>query len=142
MSHNAHDHYQALRFGIVMIGFGLSRTFWLSLLLLGIFGALDSISMVIRDVLMLTRTPDAMRRRVAAIEGVFPGSSNQLGGIESGVTAQLFGPVASVVGCGIATIGIVLAVAGLSPELRQMRTLLVGPIPTLVSHIPHPVPHF
>ncbi len=113
-------------FGIVMIGFGLSRTCWLSLLLLGIFGALDSISMVIRDVLMLTRTPDAMRGRVAAIEGVFTGSSNQLGGIESGVTAQLFGPVASVVGGGIATIGIVLAVAGLSPELRQMRTLLVA----------------
>ncbi len=113
-------------FGLVMIGFGLSRIFWLSLLFLGIFGALDSISMVIRDVLMLTRTPDAMRGRVAAIEGVFTGSSNQLGGIESGVTAQLFGPVASVVGGGIATLGIVLAVASLSPELRQMRTLLVA----------------
>jgi len=63
-----------------------------------------------------------MRRRVAAIEGVFTGSSNQLGGIESGVTAQLCGPVASVVGGGIATIGIVLAVAGLSPELRLLPT--------------------
>ena len=112
--------------GLIMIGFGLSRVFWLSLLLLGIFGALDSMSMVIRDVLMLSRTPDAMRGRVAAIEGVFTGSSNQLGGLESGVTAQLFGPVASVVGGGLATIGVVLAVAGLSSELRQMRTLLVA----------------
>jgi MFS family permease len=112
--------------GLSMIGFGLSRVFWLSLLLLGIFGALDSLSMVIRDVLMLTRTPDAMRGRVAAIEGVFTGSSNQLGGLESGVTAQLFGPVASVVGGGLATMGVVLAVAVLSPELRQMRTLLVA----------------
>jgi len=65
-------------FGIVMIGFGLSRTCWLSLLLLGIFGALDSISMVIRDVLMLTRTPDAMRGRVAAIEGVFSNSRRSI----------------------------------------------------------------
>jgi len=112
--------------GFVMIGFGLSRVFWLSLLFLVIFGALDSISMVIRDVLVLTRTPDAMRGRVAAIEGVCTGSSNQLGGLESGMTAQLFGPVASVVGGGLATLGVVLAVAGLSPELRQMRTLLVA----------------
>jgi MFS family permease len=112
--------------GMVMIGFGLSRVFWLSLLLLGLFGALDSLSMVIRDVLMLSRTPDAMRGRVAAIEGVFTGSSNQLGGLESGVTAQLFGPVASVVGGGLATLGIVLAVTSLSPALRQMRTLLVA----------------
>jgi hypothetical protein len=111
---------------MVMIGFGLSRVFWLSLLLLGLFGALDSLSMVIRDVLMLSRTPDAMRGRVAAIEGVFTGSSNQLGGLESGVTAQLFGPVASVVVGGLATLGIVLAVTSLSPALRQMRTLLVA----------------
>jgi MFS family permease len=113
-------------FGLVMIGFGLSRVFWLSLLLLGLFGALDSLSMVIRDVLMLSRTPDAMRGRVAAIEGVFTGSSNQLGGLESGVTAQLFGPVASVVVGGLATLGVVLAVASLSPALRQMRTLVVA----------------
>jgi len=113
-------------FGMVMIGFGLSRVFWLSLLLLGLFGALDSLSMVIRDVLMLARTPDAMRGRVAAIEGVFTGSSNQLGGLESGVTAQLFGPVASVVGGGLATLGVVLVVASLSPALRQMQTLVVA----------------
>ena len=112
--------------GLVMIGFGLSHVFWLSLLFLGIFGALDSVSMVIRDVLVLTRTPDAMRGRVAAIEGVCTGSSNQLGGLESGMTAQLFGPVVSVVGGGLATLGVVLAVAGLAPELRQMRTLLVA----------------
>ncbi len=110
--------------GLVMIGFGLSRVFWLSLLLLGFFGALDTISMVVREVLMLTSTPATMRGRVAAIEGVFTSSSNQLGGLESGVTTQLFGPVVSVVGGGIATIGVVLVVAGLSPTLRQLRTIL------------------
>ena len=80
--------------------------------------------MVVREVLMLTSTPDAMRGRVAAIEGVFTSSSNQLGGLESGVTAQLFGPVVSVVGGGMAMIGVVLVIAGLSPTLRQLRTLL------------------
>jgi hypothetical protein len=85
---------------------------------------LDTISMVVREVLMLTSTPDALRGRVAAIEGVFTSSSNQLGGLESGVTAQLFGPVVSVVGGGIATLGVVLVIAGLSPALRQLRTLL------------------
>jgi MFS family permease len=113
-------------FGLVMIGFGLSHVFWLSLLLLGLFGALDSLSMVVRDVLMLTSTPDAMRGRVAAIEGVCTSASNQLGGLESGVTAQLFGPVVSVVGGGIVTIGVVLAIAGLSPALRQLDTLLAA----------------
>src|SRR5216117_2773303 len=68
-------------FGLVMIGFGLSHVFWLSLLLLSLFGALDSLSMVVRDVLMLTSTPDAMRGRVAAIEGVCTSASNQLGGL-------------------------------------------------------------
>ena len=110
--------------GLVMIGFGLSRLFWLSLLLLGLFGALDTISMVVREVLMLTSTPDAMRGRVAAIEGVCTSASNQLGGLESGVTAQLFGPVVSVVGGGIVTIGVVLVIAVLSPALRRLDTLL------------------
>ena len=82
--------------------------------------------MVVRDVLMLTSTPDAMRGRVAAIEGVCTSASNQLGGLESGVTAQLFGPVVSVVGGGIATIGVVLMVAVLSPALRQLDTLLAA----------------
>ena len=113
-------------FGLVMIGFGLSHVFWLSLLLLGIFGALDSLSMVVRDVLMLTSTPDAMRGRVAAIEGVCTSASNQLGGLESGVTAQLFGPVVSVVGGGIVTIGVVLVIAVLSPALRRLDTLLAA----------------
>src|SRR5262245_11200801 len=110
--------------GLVMIGFGLARVFWLSLLLLGLFGALDTISMVVREVLMLTSTPDALRGRVAAIEGIFTSSSNQLGGLESGVTTQLFGPVVSVVGGGMAMLGVVLVCAGLSPTLRQLRTLM------------------
>jgi len=110
-------------FGVATIFFGLSQSFWLSIFMLFALGGLDSISMVIRDTLSLTRIPNEMRGRVAAIEGVFVSSSNQLGGFESGVTAQLVGPVLSVVGGGIGTIVVVLIILFASPELRQLRTL-------------------
>jgi MFS family permease len=110
-------------FGLATIVFGVSRSFWLSLSMLAALGGLDSVSMVVRDTLMLTRVPHAMRGRVAAIEGVFVGSSNQLGGFESGLTAQLFGPILSVVAGGIGTILVVLAIAVYRPELRQLTTL-------------------
>ena len=110
-------------FGVATLVFGVSRSFWLSLAMLAALGGLDCISMVIRDTMMLTRVPDEMRGRVAAIEGVFIGSSNQLGGFESGLTAQIFGPVISVVGGGIGTVLVVLTVAIVWPELRLLRTL-------------------
>lgn len=110
-------------FGVATILFGLSRSFWLSFAMLFALGGLDSISMVIRDTLMLARVPHDMRGRVSAIEGVFVSSSNQLGGFESGLTAQLFGPIVSVVGGGIATLLVVLIVALAWPELRGLRTL-------------------
>ena len=89
--------------------------------------------MVVRDTLMLARTPHEMRGRVAAIEGMFVSSSNQLGGFESGVTAQVFGPVLSVVGGGIGTILVVLVVAFAAPDLRRLRTLReTGPEATTV----------
>lgn len=110
-------------FGMATIVFGASRSFWLSLAMLAALGGLDCVSMVIRDTMMLTRVPDAMRGRVAAIEGVFVSSSNQLGGFESGLTAQIIGPIASVVGGGIGTVLVVLAVAVVWPELRLLRTL-------------------
>jgi MFS family permease len=110
-------------FGAVTVLFGLSRSFWLSLVALLMLGCLDGISMIVRDTLVLTRVPDEMRGRVAAIEGVFVNSSNQLGGFESGLTAQLFGPVLSVIGGGIGTIIVVVAIATAWPDLRRLRTL-------------------
>jgi MFS family permease len=110
-------------FGIATIFFGLSQSFWLSFVMLLILGGLDSVSMVIRDTLVLTRTPHEMRGRVAAIEGLFVNSSNQLGGFESGVTAQFVGPVLSVIGGGIGTIMVVLIIATTWPELRRLTTL-------------------
>ena len=110
-------------FGVATIIFGLSHWFWLSFLMLLALGALDNISVVIRATLVLVRTPDEMRGRVSSVNSLFIGTSNQLGGFESGVTAQLLGPVGSVVLGGIGTILIVVLVALLWPEMRRLTTL-------------------
>jgi hypothetical protein len=110
-------------FGAATIGFGLSRSFALSMVLLLIAGGLDNISVVVRHTLVQLRTPDAMRGRVSAVNGVFIDTSNELGGFESGVTAAWLGPVVSVVAGGIITILVVATVARLWPELREMGNL-------------------
>jgi MFS family permease len=111
-------------FGAATIGFGLSHSFWLSLFMLVCIGALDSISVVVRQTLVQLRTPDEMRGRVSAVNGMFISSSNELGGFESGVAASLFGPVLAVVGGGIGTIAVVIAVALLWPEIRKLESLV------------------
>ncbi|MBW4629479.1 MAG: MFS transporter [Brasilonema octagenarum HA4186-MV1] len=115
--------WSVVGFGVVTIIFGLSRLFWLSLLMLALSGALDSISVVIRHTLVQIRTPDYLRGRVAAINNVFISASNELGGFESGLTAALFGPVMSVVGGGIGTIVVVMAVAAIWPGIRKLGAL-------------------
>jgi MFS family permease len=110
-------------FGLATIIFGWSHWFWLSLLMLLILGGCDNISVVIRGTLLLTRTPDAMRGRIAAVNNIFLGASNELGGFESGLVAQFFGPVVSVVGGGVGTILVVLLVALLWPEMRHLGAL-------------------
>ena len=110
-------------FGLATIVFGLSRDPYLSFVMLMLTGALDNISVVVRSTLVQSLTPDAMRGRVSAVNGLFIGTSNELGGFESGLTAQRFGPVASVVGGGIGTILVVLAVAFHWPQIRRLRSL-------------------
>lgn len=110
-------------FGLATIVFGLSHWFWLSFLMLVLLGALDNISVVIRSTLLLVRTPDEMRGRVSAVSSLFIGTSNQLGGFESGLTAQLFGPAPAVALGGIGTILVVALVATFWPEMRKLGTL-------------------
>ena len=110
-------------FGVVTIIFGLSRWFWLSLLMLALSGALDNISVVIRQTLVQIRTPDYLRGRVAAINGVFISASNELGSFESGLAAALFGPVVAVVGGGIGTILVVIAVASIWSGIGKLGAL-------------------
>lgn len=113
-------------FGLATVIFGLSHSFWLSLLMLFTLGALDNISVVVRSTLLLVRTPDKMRGRVSAINSLFVAGSNELGGFESGLVAQFFGPVISVVGGGVGTILVVLFVALLWPEMRRLGALSEG----------------
>lgn len=112
--------WSVIGFGVVTIIFGLSRWFWLSLIMLTLSGALDTISVVIRHTLVQIRTPDQLRGRVAAINSVFISASNELGGFESGLTAALFGPVLSVVGGGIGTILVVVATAAIWPGIVKL----------------------
>ena len=110
-------------FGAFTIIFGLSNWFWLSVLMLTLLGALDNISVVIRGTLLLTHTPDEMRGRISGVNSIFLGVSNELGSFESGFAAALFGPVIAVVAGGIGTIIVVLTVAKVWPEMRNLKTL-------------------
>ena len=110
-------------FGLSIVGFGLSRNLWLSLVMLIILGASDMVSVVIRRVLVLVKTPDQMRGRVSAVESVFIGGSNELGEFESGVTAAWFGVVPAVVLGGLGTLAIVGLWARIFPQLRQVDSL-------------------
>jgi MFS family permease len=110
-------------FGLATCIFGVSHFFWISLLMLAVLGASDNISVIIRSTLVLTRTPDEMRGRVASVNSLFIGMSNQLGGFESGIAAQLFSPMIAVVAGGLGTILVVVLVASLWPEMRRLSTL-------------------
>lgn len=110
-------------FGLSTVVFGVSHWFALSFLMLFLLGGFDSISVVIRTTLAQLRTPEHMRGRVSAVNSLFIGTSNELGGFESGAVAALFGPVVSVVAGGIATILVVAAVGATWPDLRHLDRL-------------------
>jgi MFS family permease len=110
-------------FGIGTIGFGLSTSFTVSLIALAVLGGADVISVVIRQSLVQTKTPDAMRGRVTAVNSMFIGTSNQLGEFESGVTAAWFGVVPAVLIGGIGTIVVAAVWIYLFPELARVNTL-------------------
>lgn len=110
-------------FGAATVVFGLSTHVALSTLALAVVGASDMVSVVIRQHAVQVATPDAMRGRVSAVNLVFVGASNELGEFESGVTAQLLGPVRAVVLGGVGTLLVVGVWAGLFPALRRLDRL-------------------
>lgn len=120
-------------FGVSMIVFGASRSFAVSLVALFISGAVDMISVVIRQTLVQLQTPDSMRGRVSAVNGVFISTSNELGGYESGLTASWFGTTTSVVGGGIGTLLVVIVAACHWPQLRNWGRL---DQPRMVHEVP------
>ncbi len=110
-------------FGLSTIVFGLSRSLWLSLAMLFLTGVFDSVSVVVRHTLLQLLTPDTMRGRISAVNNIFIGTSNELGALESGLTAALFGPVISVVAGGVGTIVAVVSVCFVWPETRKIGAL-------------------
>ncbi len=110
-------------FGLATIIFGLSRSFWLSFAMLFLTGAFDNISVVVRHTLVQLRTPNELRGRVSAVNSMFIGTSNELGGFESGLVARFFGPVVSVVSGGIGTLLVVATWARLFPGLGTLGRL-------------------
>jgi MFS family permease len=110
-------------FGAATIGFGLSTDPVLSFVMLAITGALDNVSIVVRGTLVQLLTPDEMRGRVSAVNTIFIVSSNELGAFESGMTAAWFTPLWSVVGGGIGTILVVVAVMAKWPKVLRLGPL-------------------
>ncbi|HOK52398.1 MAG TPA: hypothetical protein PLF75_10965, partial [Bacteroidales bacterium] len=107
-------------FGLCIIGFALSRTFWLSVAFLFASGMFDSISVIIRGTLLQIFTPDEMKGRVSAVNSIFIGSSNELGAFESGVAARLMGLVPSVIFGGSMTLVVAAITARINPVLRKL----------------------
>lgn len=113
--------WSVFAFGVCMILFSLSENFYLSLLILTLSGAFDNVSVVVRHIILQLATPDDMRGRVAAVNGIFIGSSNEIGAFESGVAAKLMGLIPSVIFGGFMTIGIVGLISRFSAGLRRLN---------------------
>ncbi|MBO3096911.1 MFS transporter [Gelidibacter pelagius] len=107
-------------FGVSIIVFGLSSIFWISVAALFFSGVTDGVSMVIRQTILQLKTPDHMRGRVASVNSMFVGSSNELGAFESGLTAKLMGTVTAVVFGGTMTILTVVTTGIVSPSFRKL----------------------
>jgi MFS family permease len=108
-------------FGLSIICFALSKNFFLSMGLLALSGMFDNISVIIRLATMQLVAPDEMRGRVASVNSIFIGSSNEIGSFESGVAAKLMGLIPSVIFGGVMTLGIVGATAKWAPKLRNLN---------------------
>lgn len=108
-------------FGVCILGFGLSTSFWLSVAMLVVAGAFDSVSVVVRHTILQLYTPDDMKGRVGAANTMFISSSNELGAVESGIAARLMGTVPSVLFGGAMTLLVVIVVSVKNRTLRRMH---------------------
>ena len=109
-------------FGLATIGFALSRSMYLSLFLLFLTGVFDSVSVIVRSTLIHTYTPEYMKGRVSAVNNIFIGSSNEIGGFESGAAAKLMGTVTSVIFGGLMTLVVVAITAWRADKLRELES--------------------
>jgi MFS family permease len=109
-----------IMFGVFTIAFGFCTSYWVAFIMLLLTGAFDNISVVIRTSIMQLMTPDEMRGRVSAVNSVFIGSSNEIGGFESGFAARLMGLVPSVIFGGGMTIVVVAIINKLNPKMKKL----------------------
>lgn len=107
-------------FGVCILAFALSTSFWMSVAILVLAGAFDSVSVVVRHTILQLHTPEEMKGRVGAANTMFISSSNELGAVESGVAARLLGTVPSVLFGGVMTLLVVSVVAAKVPALRRL----------------------
>jgi hypothetical protein len=107
-------------FGMCIIGFALSEVFWLAAIFLLLSGFFDNISVVIRQTILQLYTPEEMKGRVASVNSIFIGSSNELGAFESGVAASFMGLIPSVIFGGAMTLLITGIIGWRSPLLRNL----------------------
>ena len=112
--------YAVAVFALCIIGFGLSRSFLLSVVLLAVSGVADNVSVLIRSTLLQVLTPEHLLGRVSSVNSIFVGSSNELGAFESGVMARLLGTVTSVVVGGAASLAVVVGIGAGVPRLREL----------------------
>jgi hypothetical protein len=108
-------------YGLATIGFGLSRSFPLSVALYMLAGAADQVSVVMRQTAIQLSTPDALRGRVSAVNMIFIAASNQLGAVESGFLAAATSATFAVVFGGVGCLAVVACTAWRVPELRRYR---------------------
>ena len=112
--------YAVATFALCIVGFGFSRSFFLSLVLLAVSGMADNVSVLIRSTLLQVLTPAHLLGRVSSVNAIFVGSSNELGAFESGVAARLLGTVPSVVLGGLASLSVVVLIGAVVPRLRRL----------------------
>jgi MFS family permease len=112
--------YAVAVFALCIVGFGLSRNFYLSVALLAVSGVADNVSVLVRSTLLQVLTPAHLFGRVSSVNSIFVGSSNELGAFESGVAAKLLGAVNAVVVGGLASLGVVGGIAAGVPRLRRL----------------------
>jgi MFS family permease len=110
-------------FAVCIIAFGVSRNFYVSVVLLALSGMADNVSVLVRSTLLQTLTPEHLLGRVSAVNSIFIGSSNEIGAFESGVAARLLGTVRAVVLGGVASLAVVGIVAARVPRLRKLRRI-------------------
>ncbi len=108
-------------FGVSFIIFGFSTNFYLSMAMLFLGGMFDAVSVVIRGTIFQLYTPDAMRGRVSAVNTMFISSSNEIGELESGITAKWMGTVPAVVFGGCMTLIVVATTYFVAPKMRELK---------------------